>query len=237
MLRVFVLVLASSLVLLLNGLRHSATRSCTTTRRWMLPAGALEEAAVVYGPVFQPTQFAVTAGILTTFLVVQTRINRSNALLEQLQVANDAVKKARNAMLSGDADAKASVPELEAVVARLAAEWTDTATVIRLPNYTLRFRVNRPDLIPNEAQEETPSPSPAPAPAPTVPSDGEQPRAFAGLQLTNFADMTPLQRGLLLVGAGVVVAQVWLLTLLAVDPMAGPTAAGSGNPFASYTTF
>jgi hypothetical protein len=49
--------------------------------------------------------------------------------------------------------------------------------------------------------------------------------------------MTPLQKVLVVVGVGVVATQVWLLTLLAVDPMAASSAGSGGNPFAEYSSF
>jgi hypothetical protein len=225
------------LLLLIVSVVHGFQRPPTTAwivRHRVLPDAGVAD-AVVYGPVFQPAQAVVTVGILTTFLAVQTRINRSNNLLQQLEATNNALKKARNEMISGDADARARVTELESTAARLAAEWTDTATVVRLPNYTLRFRTARPDLIPNEEVSATPS-------SPSVSDDdndtsSSSERGLTGLRFTALADMTPLQKVLVVVGVGVVATQVWLLTLLAVDPMAASSAGSGGNPFAEYSSF
>ena len=227
------------LLLLIVSVVHGFQRPPTTARivrHRVLPDAGVAD-AVVYGPVFQPAQAVVTGGILTTFLAVQTRINRSNNLLQQLEATNNALKKARNEMISGDADARARVTELESTAARLVAEWTDTATVVRLPNYTLRFRTARPDLIPNEEVTATPSPPSLSDNNDDNDSSSSSERGLTGLRFTALADMTPLQKVLVVVGVGVVATQVWLLTLLAVDPMGASSAGSGGNPFAEYSSF
>ena len=182
---------------------------------------------VIYAAQFQPAQFVTAASILTTFFFVQRQINKSNALLESLKMTKDELKKLRNEALSGTNNPE-KISELGLTIKQLEKEWKDTAT-LRLPGYTVRYRVQRPDLIPdedednNEAVEENESQRQLTDVSSKVSGTNNN-------EPVKFKDITPLQVGLLVVGGVVVVVQVWLLTLLSVDPMAASSTIADYTP-------
>lgn len=225
--------IASLVILLLLGISatHGLLKPSYTNRR-----GTTSLKLIEYGPEFQPVQAITTAAILTTFFFVQSRITKSNNLLESLRVAKEDMKKARNEMMSGtNADAKVDIANLETKIAQIESEWTDTATFIKLPNYTLRFRVLRPDLVPGNEAEVDPNDASSDAGAGGVSANNNS-NSFKNngqdiQERFNFSEMTPSQVGLVLVGGVVVVVQFWLLTLLSVDPMS------SSNSIATFSAF
>ena len=184
--------------------------------------------AVVYAAQFQPAQFITAASILTTFFFVQRQINKSNALLESLKVAKDELKKVRNEALSGTNDSE-KINELGLVIKQLEQQWKDTAT-LRLPGsdgVTLRYRVQRPDLIPDEGNNEATAEETIESQSTEVSS---RVSGTSNNENVKLKEITPLQGFLLVVGVVVVLVQVWLLTLLSVDPMAASSTIADYTP-------
>ena len=99
-----------------------------------------------YDAQLDPSLAAVSGAILIGFGVVQSRISKSNRLLERIQEESVRLKKFRSLELEGDAEASGSKRALEAEITNLEQEYLSTVTFLKIPGLTLRFRVVSSDL-------------------------------------------------------------------------------------------
>jgi hypothetical protein len=93
---------------------------------------------------FQPFQALVCVSILAGFSVIQSRIVKSNGILESIYAKKKELQKMKSELLGGDQDALGRRQVLENEIDALEAEWVDIITLISFPGLTLRFRLPQP---------------------------------------------------------------------------------------------
>lgn len=97
-----------------------------------------------FAPKADPTISLVSGGILIGFFIIQSRVNRSNELIEIIKGKKETYLRAKAALLSSDDPASALLKrdELQAEIERLEEELLNAMTFLDIPNGpTLRFRV------------------------------------------------------------------------------------------------
>jgi hypothetical protein len=99
-----------------------------------------------YDAQLDPSLAAVSGAILIGFGIVQSRISKSNRLLERIQEETVRLKKFRSLELEGDPEASGSKRALEVEIANLEQEYLSTVTFLKMSGLTLRFRVVSSDL-------------------------------------------------------------------------------------------
>jgi hypothetical protein len=99
-----------------------------------------------YDAQLDPSLAAVSGVILLGFGVLQSRISKSNRLLERIQEESIRLKRFRILELEGDTEAGGSKRALEIEIANLRQEFLSTVTFLKIPGLTLRFRVVSSEL-------------------------------------------------------------------------------------------
>lgn len=93
-----------------------------------------------FAPQFNPTEGAVSLGILTSFGIIQTRIRRSIDLAEQINALKKEINEQKSIQLSGSKREDIDISSLEDKLRFLSEEELNYRTFVSLPGLTLRFR-------------------------------------------------------------------------------------------------
>ena len=188
---------------------------------------------------FQPTQAAVCGSILVAFYFIQTRINRANKILNEIGRNKKTLQTLKMNILNGDKEAITLKQDLENQMLDLETELISVMTFISIPgsNINLRFRVNRPDLIPNENTTEQAiienEQSNNEVQKNAVSAFNDKNISPESVDVDNNQKLTVQQKVLIPVGVVIVVSLTLLLNLLINDPV-GLSAVSSGSGIITF---
>lgn len=184
-----------------------------------------------------PYQAGSTAIIFGGFGFLQWKIRRTNYLFEEIRKARKELKAAKNSVLSGEPDAKATQTRIENNLIELEAQRESAITFFSFPPLGIKMRIRLPqqdaevqgppqltqiEIISDSAESSTIDPSVNyQGGASSNQPDVLTPNNVLGepADSNRITKFTPTQVALLFVGVVVIGAQLSLLSLLAVDPM------------------
>jgi hypothetical protein len=174
---------------------------------------------------FDPSQAVASLSILGSFIVVQSRISKSNELLRVIDTTKKELQSTRAAILSGDQGGPLRKQTLQKKIVDLEEEWMNAITFVSIPGLTLRFRVPQQASQITSLQEIEDSEEAVVSMTSNQNQLSEEKKELTGFD-GNVIASTSTQRFLLFVGVFVIAGLFSLLNFLVADPMTSTSSSG-----------